>query len=174
MNNVIDYRLTLVGYAEPVSLAEARAYGRLNDTPAEDDLIESLITASRQAIEAYTRLSLIPKTAEVILDVNQPMMELPFGPVTGTVTFKDEDGNTLSSVGIIGLDFPKIKEAYTNGYLTAEYSCGYGELPSDLRTAILDQFVFNYQNRGDNQDSATVCLKAQKSLLKYSRQAFFI
>jgi hypothetical protein len=174
MNKVIDYQLTDVGYSEPVSLQEAKDYGRLSTGSAEDDLIEQLITASRQAIEAYTGLSLIPKSCEAVLSVDQRLYELPYGPVTGTPVFKDEDGNTLSSVVLVGFQFPKMKEPYTNGYLTAQYDCGYAECPADLKTAILDQFVFNYQNRGDNQDNSTVCLKAQKSCDKYSRQPFFL
>lgn len=173
MNRVIDYTLTESGYAEPVTLDEFKAYARLNTGTVEDTLLEIIITSSRQAIEAFTGLSLIPKSAEVVMVADQELFELPYGPVSGTVTFKNEDGDVVS-VATVGYDFPKIKQPYEEGYLTAEYNCGYGECPSDLKLAILDQAVFNYQNRGDNQDNSTVCLKAQKSCQKYNRHPFFL
>lgn len=173
MNKVIDYKLTNVGYTEPVTVEEAKAYARILTGTSEDTLIETLITASREAIETYTGLSLIPKTAEVVMSLDQPLFELPYGPVSGTPVFKNEDGD-IQTVYTVGYDFPKIKNEYTQGLLIAEYDCGYGECPSDIKLAILDQFTFNYQNRGDNQDSATICLKAQKSLMKYNRHPFFL
>ena len=173
MNKVIDYKLTNVGYTEPVTVEEAKSYARILTGTSEDALIAMLITASRQAIEAFSGLSLIPKTAKVVMSLDQPLFELPYGPVTATPVFKDDEGN-LQTVYLVGYDFPKVKNEYTQGLLTAEYDCGYGECPHDIKIAILDQFTFNYQNRGDNQDSATVCLKAQKSLMKYNRHPFFL
>lgn len=54
--------------AEPVSLAEAKGWARI-DGAAEDALIEGLITAARAAAEEYLRRSLITQTWKLTLDL---------------------------------------------------------------------------------------------------------
>ena len=54
---------------EPVSLAEAKLYLRLEDDfTNDDDLVSSLITAGREAVEAFTARSLIVKGYRQSLD----------------------------------------------------------------------------------------------------------
>lgn len=52
---------------EPVTLAEAKAWLRM-DTNAEDDLIATLIAAARRAVEAATRRALMTQSWRVALD----------------------------------------------------------------------------------------------------------
>lgn len=53
--------------AEPVSLSEAKVWLKVDNT-ADDDLISSLITAARMAVEDYTNLKLISQTIEEVFN----------------------------------------------------------------------------------------------------------
>ena len=53
--------------AEPVTLAEAKAYARV-DISADDSLISAMIVAAREAGERETRRAFMPQTLELTLD----------------------------------------------------------------------------------------------------------
>ena len=53
---------------EPISLAEAKAHMRLNDTTAEDALITALITAAREYCEGFQNRAYLEQTFELWLD----------------------------------------------------------------------------------------------------------
>lgn len=68
--------------AEPLSLAEAKLFLRL-DSSAEDATVLAVIAAARQAVEAATRLKLISQGWRVTLDAWPPdrLVTLPVAPV---------------------------------------------------------------------------------------------
>lgn len=172
-NRVLDYTLTPFGYSEAVSLDLAKQWARVKTGDSEDDIFEMLIVAAREAIEAFTGLSLTPKAAEVAMMIPQALFEVPYGPVTSTPAFVDFNGNTLD-VELIGFEFPKIKYGFSQE-VTATYTVGYDSdnLPSQLKTAWLNQIVFMYENRGDNSDTATLCKSAQYMCQNFTRQPWF-
>ena len=173
---VIDYVLTEDGYysEEPVSRELAKQYCRAQTGNAEDELFDLFIASARLAAERFTGLSLVNKAAEVMMLVPQAGFEIPFGPVTSSVTFVDQDSDT-SSLEVIGFDFPKTKFGY-NLVTTATYTCGYTStnIPKELKNAILFQVNFLYENRGDNNDTGTLCKAAANLARKYSRTPFFV
>lgn len=65
---------------EPVSLAEARAFLRL-DGDAEDALVQTLVTAARLHVEAITARAMIAQTWRLVLDARPPdgAVRLPEG-----------------------------------------------------------------------------------------------
>lgn len=172
-NRVIDYTLTEFGYSEGVSLTLAKQWARVNTGTEEDDIFELLIVAARQAIEAFTGLSLVPKAAQVTMLVPQALFELPYGPVTSTPSFVDFQGEVIT-VDLVGFEFPKIEYGFDQ-FITATYNVGYDTdtLPSQLKTAWLNQIVFMYENRGDNSDTATLCKSAQYMCQNFTRQPWF-
>lgn len=172
---VIDYTLTEDGYysEEPVSLALAKQYCRVQTGNAEDELINLFIGSARLAVERYTGLSLVPKSAEVMMFCPEQGFEIPFGPVTSTPTFVDQNSD-ISSMLIVGFEFPKTLNPYPV-ITTATYLCGYttSNIPVELKNAILFQTNFLYENRGDNNDTGTLCKAAANLARKYSRTPFF-
>ncbi|MFB6456487.1 head-tail connector protein [Chitinophaga sp. Hz27] len=139
-NKLIDYAFeNAADIVEPVTLAEAKSYMRIDDdVTADDNLILNLITAAREDTEKYTGCSIIERTVKAILEIHS-RHELPYGPV--------KDKPTVPGAVVTGFDFPWL-EGY--GVFTVSYPVGYGDkLPAELKMAILAKIASMYENRGD-------------------------
>ena len=84
--------------SEPVTLSQAKSHLRV-ESDHDDTFISSLITASRQAVESYTRRSLLHTVWKYRMDGCFPWeVRLPRGPLrtaTGlTITYVDDAGAT--------------------------------------------------------------------------------
>lgn len=148
---------------EPVTLEEAKDYMRLegfqdvdDSSPVEfdddDDLIESIITSSREAVEKYCGLSLVSKTLTVLLTNKAGMIQLPYGPVVSVTQLTEEDGTEIEAENytVLGTHHKYLKSPlYENMYIT--YTAGYDvdECPESLKQAILIEVLYRYENRGD-------------------------
>jgi hypothetical protein len=77
-------------------------------------------------------------------------MELPFGPITSTPTFVDEN-NTAQVIDLVGLNYKVIVNPI--GYTKATYTAGYanGQVPEELQEAIMLQVAYWWENRGDQE-----------------------
>lgn len=170
-NNITDYTNIEVSYSnEPISLSLAQTFCRVeNTTTGQDQLFSLWIRLARTKVEQYTGLSLIPRNIVTVLTIPQGMMELPFGPVTSTPTFVDEE-DTTQDLTIIGEDFPTVKDKVL--YTKATYTAGYaeGEIPDELIQAMLLQICFYWENRGDVAskgwcpEAIAICQKWRRSL----------
>lgn len=150
---------------EPVSVADAKFFNRLTAT-AEDSLIQSLISAARVIIENYLDRSLIPRVLQIeCIHDGRNKLELPMGPVTQTGVdiynivsvfyrfgplqdWTDISTNVDHTFEFSGLNYCAL---YGNaGEYRIQYGCSAlsGET---YNTAIKQQVVFMYQNRGDEQ-----------------------
>lgn len=149
-NLVIDSTITETGYpSEPVTLDEAKAYARVEvNNTAQDALFGLWIQSAREYIEASTGLSLVPKSIVATLSNPQGGIELPYGPVTGTVTWTDVYGN-IPTVTTRGNAFPLVPLPFD--LYIATYTVGYTDatIPRDLKVAMLNMIVSWYENRGD-------------------------
>lgn len=149
---------------EPVTLQQVKDYLRLegflsdDDSPGDefdfdDGLITSWITEGRQWCEMYLggkdlMVGLIPRTIQVFLTNGTGMMQIP-GPVTGTISWKDQDGAVITAARLIGAIFPKI-ESETCDRQVLEYEAGYGiDCPKWAQNAILAYIAWAYEHRGD-------------------------
>lgn len=146
---------------EPVLLEEAKAHLRvLHD--AEDELIESLISAARQYAEGYTRRSLVPQTWRLTLDAfPRGPIYLPRPPLIEVVEVAYTDGNgvarTVADFSTIlhparpfiapayGAEWPIARDSY--GAVTVTYRAGYPVLPEALREAVLLLLGSDYKHR---------------------------
>ncbi len=149
-NIINDYTNIEVSYVNgPVTVTEAKAFCRVDFTnTSQDALFAMWVRAARTKIEQYTGLSLIPRNIVAVLSNPQGNMELPFGPVSGAVTFVDENGTDMA-VTTQGLNYPYVPIPFT--YAKATYQAGFadGQVPDELKQAILLQVAYWWANRGD-------------------------
>ncbi|TPW29445.1 hypothetical protein FJU08_14010 [Martelella alba] len=161
----MTYALTTPPASEPVSLAEAKVFLRV-DHEDDDDLIAGLIVTARKHLEALTGLSLITQGWRLYRDSwpRSGMISLAHGPVTSVsvVTVYDADGNantiTLDRARLDGAGrparfyLPDIAAtcAPMNG-IEVEFTAGYGDaadVPEPARDAITRHVAHMYALRG--------------------------
>lgn len=139
--------------SEPVSLAEAKLFLRI-DQNAEDDLIETLIVAAREAVEAGCGRALIKRRVRESLDIWRRDAVggavLGLGPVSSVVTVRVLAANGSQSV--IDAERYRLEGSYDRprlvfeagvpailrsaGGVEIEYDAGYAEEPGDLPVAL--------------------------------------
>lgn len=154
--------------AEPVTLAEARAFLRVDDT-AEDAFITTLITAARLHVEGTTGRALMAQSWRVVRD-NWPedrVVVLPVAPLMSltSVTAYDAEGNgtnialmqfqpeTGATPGRIflprNIDGAPALRRYNA--IEIDYAAGYGtepdDVPADLRQAVLTLVGYWFEHR---------------------------
>lgn len=179
-NYVIEKFAVPLSATEPITVAEAKAYAKITDT-VEDTEIAKMITAARQAIEAVTGLSLVPSTITAIIDNSYGNIELPLQPYVSDFVLTNKSEGTITAQAVLLGERFKCLESPTESYMKAVYKGGYSAkgdvgypvMPEDLLNAIKDQFAFLYDNRGDNASSMTVCEKAWRTTLRYTRKPLF-
>lgn len=125
--------------AEPVTLQEAKDWCRI-DVSDDDALITSLIKAARIICENHANLSFINRTVSAKIKNGLGGFIAPYGPVVSITSAKDSDDTDIAD-----FDFDN---AYP-GRITIVYEAGYETLPQNLKTAVLNQVAFLYENRGD-------------------------
>lgn len=161
---------SVYGYgSEPVSLAEVKTYCKI-DFDDEDELLEELIISAREELEKYCGLSFIPKRLTVQLQNDCGGIEIPYGPVYGTIdtTLITDSADDEVSIDILGgSDYPYIVTPIN--YVQLIYDAGFIVLPTVLKTAIKAQVFYLYENRGENPDLDYICKDAVKRCAKYRR-----
>jgi len=179
-NYVLEkFAVKLPDVVEPITVAQAKFYAKITDS-FDDIEIAQMITAARQAIEAATQLCLVPSTVTAYIDNSRGCVELPLGPYVSDFTLNAKDGSAITNYTLI-LEHFKQLESPTESYLKATYKAGYSAkgdagypvMPEDLLNAIKDQFAFLYGNRGDNVSDMTVCAKAWRTCIRYTRKPLF-
>lgn len=149
---------------EPIALADARAFLRLDDT-AEDGLLTTLIATARLHVQAVTGRAMLEQSWRLVLD-DWPAtrsLALPVGPVQSlaAVTAFDLDdephaldpgqfvlqaGHVLLPQALSGA--PALRKRLG---LEIDYVAGYGtdpaQVPADLRHAALVLVAHWFENR---------------------------
>ena len=164
--------LALAGPAvEPVSLAEMKAYLRL-DTDDEDALVAGLIAAARLAVERRTRLVLIAQAWRYRLDrwPSGRSVALPLAPVSAITAVRVQPASgpaTALDPALYRLDASRepprlIAEAgapdpgIAFGGIEIDATYGFGPsaeaVPAPLRLAIQRLAAHWFESRGDGPD----------------------
>lgn len=143
---------------EPVTLPEAKAYVRVDDT-AEDNLISTLISAARIHVESVTGRALIEQSWRVVLDDWPPdrLVKLPVAPLLSltAITAYDAEGDG-TNIGLAEVmlethvaparlflpsSFPDAPLLRDRQAIEIDYVAGYGDeaedVPSALKQAVL-------------------------------------
>lgn len=149
---------------EPVSLAEARAFLKLDDT-AEDALVTTLIGAARLHVEGVTGRALLAQSWRVVLDAwpDDRQVRLPVTPfmavteITAYDTagaghdvplaqFLREPDRLLLPATVAGM--PVLRERQG---IEIDYVAGFGtepeDVPADIRQALLALLAYWYEHR---------------------------
>ena len=125
---------------EPVSLAEAKAFARV-DGSDEDALVGALIAAARLHVEGITGHALVTQTWRLVLScVNGLVVPLPVVPAAALVD---------APAGAV-LQGDSLLLAETVDELTVDYTAGYGDagdVPADLKQAVLTLVAYWYEHR---------------------------
>ena len=156
---------------EPVSLVEAKAYLRVDNTD-EDTLIGTLITAARQWVESYLDRALILRQLVLRLDTFPVEIELPQPPLSSagtttaiSLTYTLETGTTAtlssseyridrtSTPGVLRQNYSGSWPGHLNDYnsIAVTYWAGYGsdkgDMPPAIKNAILLMVGHLFENR---------------------------
>jgi hypothetical protein len=138
---------------EPVTLAEAKAWCKIElDITEEDGLITELITVARELVEGYLNISLVDKTITAHVRNDLGNIEFPYGPVKAITSVKDADDVTLvadSTYTIQGINFLCLTTP-CDELVKLEYTTGWTAVPEYFKTAVKNQILFLYENRGDS------------------------
>jgi uncharacterized phiE125 gp8 family phage protein len=149
---------------EPVSLAEAKAFLRVDDT-AEDALIGTLITAARLHVEGVTGRALMHQTWRMVRD-GWPVdrtIKLPVTPFASVVAvtaydtagtahavplaqFMDAPDRLLLPANVAGLPLMRDRQG-----IEIDYVAGFGsapeDVPVDIRQALLTLVAHWHEHR---------------------------
>lgn len=166
--------------AEPVSLAEAKLYLRI-DHDDEDDLIRALVTAARLLVEAASGRMLVDQGWRIVLDRWPPggVIRLPLSPVRQVTAVRVRDAAGVaaelapSALRIeVGADPPVLRveqslppPALPRAGVEIDLVAGFGPAPMDvpqgLRQAVLALCAQWFERRGDDPDGPAARLPAQ-------------
>jgi hypothetical protein len=143
MNLLLDTEIIQDYTTEPVSVATAKAYMKVNFTD-DDALIESLIKNARIWLENYTGKSYGTRSIKLTIEMTAgEWYDLP-GPVQSvdsitSVEYGDCPANTLLGSQI---------RVYSHGIYAIFLTYGFTTIPEDAKNDILSITAYTYQNRG--------------------------
>lgn len=144
--------------SEPVTLAEAKLYLRVDST-SEDSLISDLIVAARMSAESWLRSSLITQSWKLVYnDYLESEVDLPMPPVASVssvvVVNRDTTTQTISANDYY-LNAAKTRllfDNYVSGFsIEIAYNTGYGtaaDVPTPIKYGILAHIAAMYDERG--------------------------
>lgn len=168
--------------AEPVVLADAKSFLRVDDT-ADDALITSLITAARMQCEDRLRRTLITSEWTLKLDCFGALSELPMAPAQSvtSISYIGTDGNAATldaSAYTLDKDSEPARIAPVSDWpdtadqfnaVTVIYKAGYGDtaadVPQPIRQWILLAVGDLYANRERSSDAQSLPMQFADALI---------
>lgn len=129
--------------AQPVTTQNILDWGKI-DQSLDNAIISALIDTATLMCEQYTNTSI--RTRTIVADINNVNggFILPYGPVTNTPTAVDWQNEQVTLVW----NFSQIQTPY--GRMTVTYTAGVAD-QSIYKTAIMQQVLYLYENRGDDK-----------------------
>ena len=138
---------------EPITLAEAKAYLKVG-YDNDDDIITSMITATREHVEAFTHRSLVAKTIEMFLSYVPDEIALPY-PDHDTITEVKINGTVSTAYTKTGLNQFIIKPTLITTLDDTDESGFYvkyttlATCPNWVKIEMLKSIDEKYRNRGN-------------------------
>ncbi|NBW21284.1 MAG: hypothetical protein EBR82_76310 [Caulobacteraceae bacterium] len=131
-------------------------------------MINVLITAARQMCEAYTGVGFVEHNAVAVLNNSNGDIYIPYGPMIAINSVVNDQGTTLvldTDYTIGGNEFKRLRTPHENN-ITIDYTTGYTTLPEALKTALLNQVYYLYDNRAVGTDDISPIAKIILNLYK--------
>lgn len=130
--------------AEPVSVQEAKAHLRVFHS-RDDEMIERLIVAAREAAEQFTNRSLVAASYRWVRDGFESRFVLPLWPVAAidAVTYlDDDDARQTVAVDDYSFDADRLSLRPVDGWpsgteVNVEFTTDPGDVPQAIKQAIL-------------------------------------
>lgn len=160
-----QYKLVTGPSSEPITLAEAKLYLRVDDT-TEDALITAIITAARRKFENDTYHYLMPQTWELYLNANELNAEqisinksditaissVKYYDQTNTQqTLSTDDYQTAIEGRPYSIKITTMPQIYNRlNAMVIRFTLGYANaaaVPEDIKTAIKTLIGTLYENR---------------------------
>jgi hypothetical protein len=152
-------QLSTGAVTEPVTLAEAKEYARI-DGFNEDTLITSLIKMARIHCESYIGKSIVLKTVTIDSFTFPYQFQMPYGPLTNEaniskcVTIDENNVETPLQYRVNAGLYPKLfilggAQSYK---FKLVYSAGFTTVPDDIKLAIKMMVNTLYERREDFSD----------------------
>ena len=122
---------------EPVTLAEVKAYIGI-DFVAHDTKLTSLIKACRIELENLKSITLIDsRTVTVVWKKLHDWAELPYCPISGTITSTDLDNVVITDVKVHGVgNFKRVYGNYPDG-LKLNYGCVKLSIDDNIKSGLI-------------------------------------
>lgn len=158
-NAVLDEKILVDTPEEPVSIDEFKGEYAKIDFQEEDLLIASLLRTARRLLEVKYNVGIIEKDYYALVDNSCGMIDLPGSPI-GTIA--------TSGLDLVGgfLRSPR------SCAVAIEYKSGYPlrAVPDVFKTAIKQQALYMFENRGDvTTDPTDISPAAQATMQPFSR-----
>lgn len=155
----MQVRFSSVGSTEPITLAQVKAWLKVDFTTEDSTIITPMLTQIREIAEEITGLALIDKTVEYFeddRDLIRGWIKLPY-PVHNTISSVVLDGNTLTDndYRVTGLT-QKLIYVSSAGSNTDDDDMGLtvtyttlGTCPNGIKIAMLREMAEQYEKRGN-------------------------
>ena len=166
-NSVLDFQFNDTVIDEPVTLTEVKNFCKI-DIGTDDDLLIALITAARQQCEAFTGVGFVEHSAVAIIDNCNGGIYLPYGPTGAINQVTNWQGTVLvldSTYTLSGNEFKRMLTPKEND-ITVDYTTGYTTLPESMKTALLNQIYYLYDNRAIGTDDISPIAKVLLNFYK--------
>ena len=143
MNLLLDTEILQDYTTEPVSVATAKAYMKVNFTD-DDTLIESLIKNARIWLENYTGKAYGTRSIKLTIEMTAgEWYELP-GPLQSVDAFRGYQFGDCPDYDLAGSQI----RVYADGIYSIYLTYGFTTIPEDAKNDILSITAYTYQNRG--------------------------
>jgi hypothetical protein len=143
MNLLLDTEVLQDYTTEPVSVATAKAYMKVNFTD-DDSLIESLIKNARIWLENYTGKAYGTRYIRITIEMTAgEWYELP-GPVQSVQSVNGYYEADCKDYDLAGSQL----RVYASGIYDIYLTYGFTIIPEDAKNDILAITAYTYQNRG--------------------------
>jgi len=153
----MQFKKISIAGVEPVTLAEAKLFTRINGS-SEDSLLTELVTIAREVAEEYLKRSVVSQTLQMIFDDGVSgkidLLRSPVASINSVKTVTETGTETVVNSDLYYLNTNNeivFKQYISEHKIIIEYTAGYDEIPSPIKQGILNHVASIYDDRANTQ-----------------------